>query len=627
MPTMTGKRPAALVADGLKHHRAGRLDTAESAYRAALAADPAHPDALHLLGIVRHQQGAHAEALTLIERAIAGKPREAAFHNNRGEACRALGRLEDAVASYRQALALDPAFVDALSNLGAALLGLGRAQEAAERLEQALTHRPDFPEALANLGNAWQRLNEPEKALACYRRALALRPGWPEVEATMGAVLQVQGRRDEAIASYRRALAAAPEDAQAWSNLGLALHGNRRLADAEAAIRRALALAPDMAAAHLNLGLILQDQGRIEDAIASFERATALNPTDPNAHSNLGPALIEQGRLDDALQALERALALDPKLPEAHFNQSLVYLLRGDFARGWEEYRWQWRKKAIRDKFPQPLWDGGAIRDKTVLLYADQGLGDTIQFLRFVPQVLERAKAVIVQVQPGLRWMAEEVAKGATIVSRDDHGLAFDGWAPLPSLPHVLGIPCAAFAERVPYLAAPPARIARWRDRLGGTGFKVGIAWQGNPLVAGDRGRSIPLAHFAPLARVPHVRLISLQKKDGLEQLQGLPAGMAVETLGPSFDDGPEAFADAAAVIASLDLVVTSDTAIAHLAGALGRPVWVALKIVPDWRWMLDSDASPWYPTMRLFRQTQPHDWDEVFQRIQNELARAAAHR
>jgi tetratricopeptide (TPR) repeat protein len=624
---MTGKQPAALVADGLKHHRAGRLDKAESAYRAALAADPALPDALHLLGVVHHQQGDHAGALTLIERAIAGKPREAAFHNNRGEACRALGRLEDAVASYCQALALDPRFVDALSNLGAALLALGRAREAAERLEQALALCPNFPEALANLGNVWRNLGEPEKALACYRRALALRPGWPEVEANVGAVLQVQGRLDEAIACYRRALAAAPGDAQAWSNLGLALHGQRRLADAEMAVRRALALALDMATAHLNLGLILQDQGRIEEAVASFECAAALNPTDPKAYSNLGPALIEQGRLDEALSALERALALDPDLAEAHFNQSLVYLLRGDFTRGWEKYRWQWRKKAFRDKFPQPLWDGGAIRERTVLLYADQGLGDTIQFTRFVPRVLERAKAVILQVQPGLCWLAEGIAKEVTIVSRDDHGLAFDCWAPLPSLPHILGIPSTGFAERTPYLAPPPDRIARWRDRLGGAGFKVGIAWQGNPLVAGDRGRSIPLSCFAPLAQVPTVRLISLQKKDGLDQLQDLPAGMTVETLGPAFDDGPEAFADTAAVMACLDLVVTSDTAIAHLAGALARPVWVALKAVPDWRWMLEGEASPWYPTLRLFRQTRSGDWDGVFRRIHNELARVAAHR
>ncbi len=267
----------------------------------------------------------------------------------------------------------------------------------------------------------------------------------------------------------------------------------------------------------------------------------------------------------------------------------------------------------------RPRWSGEDISDKTLLICCEQGLGDTLQFVRYVPRVVARAKQVIFWVQPALKALLRDI-DGATLIGMDERPPAFDVYCPLLSLPRVFATTLATIPADAPYLGADAAAVARWRSRLGQEGFRIGVAWQGKPGVNVDLGRSIPLTAFAPLARTPGVRLISLQKNHGVEQIAALPDGMRVETLGPDFDNGEGAFLDAAAVMMNLDLVVTSDTAIAHLAGALARPTWVALKSCPDWRWMLGG-ASPWYPTMRLFRQSAAGDWDGVFAQMARELA------
>jgi hypothetical protein len=309
-------------------------------------------------------------------------------------------------------------------------------------------------------------------------------------------------------------------------------------------------------------------------------------------------------------------LRLAPTAAAPRYNLALLLLLTGRFAEGWDAWEARFAAGAVpRRSFAQPVWDGTPLGERTLLIYSEQGLGDTIQFCRYVPWLQGR---VVFEVQPRMKSLLQTLPGNAKLVTAGEDLPAFDLVCPLMSLPRLAGTP----AGTVPYLSAEPERVERWRQRLGGNGLKVGIAWQGNPNRHEDKGRSISLRQFLPLMEVPGIRLISLQKNDGLDQPSAVPE-LRLESLGQDFDAGPGAFVDTAAVMESLDLVITSDTAVAHLAGALGRPVWVALRAVPDWRWMLERSDSPWYPTMRLFRQATRDDWKPVFADMARELAKA----
>jgi hypothetical protein len=333
-------------------------------------------------------------------------------------------------------------------------------------------------------------------------------------------------------------------------------------------------------------------------------------PRDAQAQGNLGGVLKELGRPVEALDCYRAALRLHPDDPVLHVNLGIALLLAGRFDAGWEEYEWRFRAGAARiPPCTQPRWNGEELAGRTLLIRAEQGIGDTIQFCRYVTMAAARGP-VALEVQPGLRHLVRDLP--ARIIEAGGVLPVFDLWCPLLSLPPLLGMQAPA----PPYLTADADRVAAWRDRIGVHGRRIGIAWQGNPASAAERGRSIPLREFLPLAQIPGVRLISLQKHHGLEQFAGVPDGVRIETLDDDFDAGPDAFIDTAAVMQCLDMVITSDTSVAHLAGALGRPVWVGLQHVPDWRWLLEGEDCLWYPTMRLFRQTKRGDWGGVFARM-----------
>ena len=378
-----------------------------------------------------------------------------------------------------------------------------------------------------------------------------------------------------------------------------------------------------------NLCAVLRMQGKLAEAVAMGRRAVALQPHFLTAQFNLAVALEDSGEWEESLAGFQRVLDLDPCVAEGHFALAQAYLRQGDFARGRAEYEWRlhlpeygWMRRlpAFTEK---PRWSGETIRDKTILISAEQGLGDTLQFIRYIPRVVARAHRVIFWVQPALKALLRNV-EGVELVSMSEPHPSFDVYCPLLSLPGVFATTPGDIPPVEPCIEADPEAVERWRLRLGDHGFRIGVSWQGKPGASVDLGRSIPLAIFAPLARIPGVRLISLQKNAGVEQLLGLPDGMKVETLGEEFDNGEGAFLDTAAVMMNLDLVVASDTAIAHLAGTLGRPTWVALRRVPDWRWMLDRPDTPWYPTMRLFRQKVAGDWEGVFSEIAESVAARA---
>lgn len=613
---------------GLILRECGRAEEALAAFDKALALKPDHVEALNNRGGVLYELGRLEEALASYDKALAPRPDYAEAHYNRGVALQALGRPEEALAGYDKALALRPDYADALINRGGALKELERLGEALACYDRALVLRPDSAEAHYNRGGALRELGRPGEALASYDKALALNPRYVEALVNSGVVLNELERPEQALANFDKALEIAPGDAEAHNNRGVALTALGRAEEALACYDRALALKPDYAEAHNNRGAELSFLRRPEEALASFDRALAIRPDYVEALNNRGLELLGLKRIDEALASCDKALSLQPDYVEALYNRGWIALFMGDFARGWKGYELRWAKKGAppRDMIPPfPPWKGEDLNGKRILIYEEQGSGDVIQFSRFLTRLRAMGAQVVFQLRPALHQILRPFATTVDLVPRLPDGESFDFQCALLSLPAVLGTTLDNIPAEMPYLEPESARVDHWRRRVGDRGFKIGICWQGNPGTKIDIGRSVPLRCFAPLAAIPGVRLISLQKNHGLEQLTNSPPGMTVETLGAAFDGGADAFLNSAALMFSLNLVVTSDTAVAHLAGALGRPVWVALKWVPDWRWMMDRSDSPWYPTMRLYRQTIRDAWSEVLDRIGADVAELSA--
>jgi len=435
-----------------------------------------------------------------------------------------------------------------------------------------------------------------------------------------------------------------PDYAEVHANLGNALSDQDSLEEAENSYRLALQYRPDCAEAFYNLGILFAKRGKVLEAIGYYRQAVALKPTYLDAHVNLGNALRLIGRMDEALASFQHALQLEPNCASAHWNRSIVLLARGDFIQGWPEYEWRWAQhKFARRHLPQPLWDGSDLNGKTILLHAEQGLGDTLHFLRYIPLVQRRGGHVVAECQPQLLSLLSGNVP-VNLVARGSALPVFDVQAPLLSLPGIFRTGISTVPADIPYIHATPKLVEHWQHQMccvrsaecgvdNGTSdnaprtahsaqvLRVGIAWQGNPGNPLDRHRSIPLACFARLAALPTVRLFSLQKGAGTEQLAAAP--FAVTDYGRRFDEATGTLMDSAAIMINLDLVICSDTVVPHLAGALGIPVWIALALAPDWRWLLNREDSPWHPTIRLFRQRRFGDWDDVFDRITAELKRA----
>ncbi|WP_018262858.1 tetratricopeptide repeat protein [Methylobacterium sp. WSM2598] len=463
-----------------------------------------------------------------------------------------------------------------------------------------------------------QRAGQVEAALARCERLLAREPRNVAAARLAACLCFGLGRFEAALARYDRALALDPDHAETLRDRGVTLQALSRPEDSLASLERALARDPASAATWFDRANALVSLGRPEEALASLDRALALRPADPDALGNRGNVLHELGHLDEALASYAQSLVLRPHAPEVLTNRAITLLTLGRFAEGFQAYEWRRRQRGwVEPRPPGPEWQGDLIAGQRLLLYAEQGLGDTIQFVRFARIAAARGMEVVLSVQEPLRALLSGLPF-LRVLAPDEPLPVLHAHAPLMSLPRLLRLDAADLAAG-PYLAAQPERVAAWRARLP-PGFRVGVAWQGQPGRAIDRGRSLPLACLAPLARVPGVRLVSLQKVHGLDQLDRLPEGMAVTVL-PDLDAGPDAFLDTAAVMMSLDLVVTSDTAVAHVAGALGRPVFVALKPVPDWRWGLAGERTAWYPTMRLFRQERRGDWEAMAAAMAREVA------
>lgn len=582
---------AAKLRSAKEKHLAGKVVEAEKGYRELLETHPGLNEVLHPLGIALQQQGRHAEALDYIDRWLKIAPRD----------------------------------YEALVNQGSSLLNLGRAQEAAASYRQALALRPSAPDTQILKAMAEQQIGDLVAAEKSVRSVLSLLPNSPEGLFMLGNILCATGRRAAGMQAYRDALRYRPTMVEPMINLASQLQGLNQREEAAALYREALRLRPGTPEALLNLSTMEYEDGADpEQTIEKFQQVLSQLPDHPDTLNNIANLLMNMNRLEEAQSYMRRRLAVPPDASSSHGSAAALFMLMGQWEEGWQHFEWRW----LRDNLPVPLrdfgkpeWSGEDISDKTLLIHHEQGLGDSIQFVRFALEMVKRAAHVILEVPRNLIPLYGCIP-GVTLAAYDEPLPPFDVHIAIMSLPCVLGVTVDNVPAPIPYLHADPARVEAWRDRIPKDGFRIGIVWQGKPGTGVDKGRSYTLDQLAPIARVPGVTLVSLQKGYGLDQLDRLPDGMKVATLGPDFDEGPGAFLDTAAVMQHMDLIISSDTSVAHLAGALGCPVWVPLKFSPDWRWMIDRGDSPWYPrTMRLFRQTELGDWAGVFQRLADDVA------
>ncbi|MBV9548497.1 MAG: tetratricopeptide repeat protein [Alphaproteobacteria bacterium] len=532
-------------------------------------------------------------------------------------------RPADALRRFDEARARGMVPPELLVDRAVALKRLGRANEAVASCDAALKLAPRFaPAHLIRAESLWA-LERHDEALADYDAALAAMPDFVHARSGRAALLMALSRPAEALDDLSRLLKQQPTDAQLHNRFGLALAELLRFDEALTAFDRAQALAPRDAGMWHNRGVALWSLERYSEAVESYDKALALNPGLFVTLSNRANTLQEMLRLDEAMAAHDRVVATWPDYVSGHWNRSQGRMLQGDWKEGLTEFEWRKRRPEVKaDYLAERQWSGAEdLAGKTLLIRAEMALGDTIQFVRYGALAQDRGARVVLAVQPPLlRLVSESLTPPADmVIAKDDEPPPYDYQIASMSAPLAFGTTPDNAPHRVPYLKAEPALAARWKARLGDQGFKIGICWRGGR-PGNDMGRTFPPALLAPLAALPGVRLISLQKGEGEAQLGALPAGMIVETLGEDFDAGPDAFRDTLAVMQSLDLVISCDTAIAHLAGAAARPLWMATKKVPEWRWLLHRTDSVWYPTARLFRQHEIGDWSNVFVEMENQL-------
>lgn len=577
--------------------------------------------ALHSLALTELQQRNYEAGVNLITAALGLNPSSVEAWANLGLALGLLDRHDEAVASFDQALALQPDFAEVSCSRAVALGKLGRHGDALAGFDRALAIRPHYVEALYNRGVMLGNLDRHVEAVESYDRALALDPAHAKALNNRGVALGNLDRNAEAIASFGRALAIRPDFAEALLNRGITLAGLDRHDEALADYDRALTIDPGYAEALFNRGTALANLDHPVEAIADFDKAVAIRPDWADAISNRGVALVSLNRHAEAIAAFARATAIEPDHPDANCNEGLAWLRLGDFRRGWAKYESRWNSRDLasqRRAFAQPLWLGGEeLRGRTILLHAEQGLGDTIQFARYAPLVALLGAQVILEVQPPLEPLMSRIDGVSGVTGKGKPLPEFDVHCPLLSLPLAFGTELGTIPAGVPYIAAPEDRVVKWRDRLGPpTSPRVGIAWAGSPTNRNDRNRSIALCHLASILAVPGVEVVSIQKDIGETDRELLRGNAHIMHVGDELAD----FADTAAVMSQLDLVVSVDTAVAHLAGAMARPVWLLVPFAPDFRWLLDREDSPWYPTARLFRQPGIGEWDSVLARVRREL-------
>ena len=614
------------VAIGCALAETGEAETAAEAFRRALALSPGHVEAEVNLGAALQNAGHLDAAEAALRDAARRAPDRADVRIKLAAVLRVGGRLDEAEAELSEVVRLAPDDAAALANLGGVRQQRGRFADAEDVLRKALSLAPEMVEAFNNLALVLQRTGRLEEAESTLREASRLKPDNVAALSNLGGVLVDLGRTEEAEPVIRRALDLDPDLVGSLNNLGLALKDLGRHAESEEALRRAILLGDDYADAHSNLGTTLEEMGRLEEAEAELETALALEPGHVEARVNLCVVLKAAGRPREAESMLREAVSMDPDNVQAHWNLALLMLLFDDFENGWREYDWRWRLPGRERMFTErPLWTGEDLSGRSLLVYAEQGFGDTLQFIRYLPEAAARAARVVVHCQPGLERLLRGslvglVAGVDTVISGDAPAPPTDFQAALLDLPALLGATREAIPDGCPYLHPRAAPQTAFIERTDGA-VHVGLVWSGNPAQKDNRYRAVPLASLVDAVDVPGVRLHSLQVGAASDDIRSL--GLVDRVADPT--DRIADFLDTADAVSQLDLVITVDTAVVHLAGALAARVWVLLWRNADFRYFLETEDNPWYPTMRLFRQPARFEWDPVLERVRAELVRLVA--
>jgi Flp pilus assembly protein TadD len=601
---------------------AGRLLEAETAARRVLIREPSHPDALNLLGSIALHDGRADAAIGVLRQAAAAAPRATEPRINLGHALKAAGRLAEATLSYREAVRLRPRDAQARYALGNGLLAEGRHDAAEAELREATRLAPRFAGAHNNLGHVLRQRGRPKDAEAAFRQALHLAPDQAEWHLNLALAVGEQQRTADAIAALQAALRLAPDNVDALHAYGTLLVRAGRFEDAIGPLRRLRALQPGTPDPFAGLAQALTALGAFDEALALARETVLLVPDSAGARSNLGAALLALGWLREAETEYETALGLEPNHALARTGRAFVRLREGRLEAAWDDYEARLDAQAMGsdrafslvidpNRLSGEAWDGGPRHGRSLLVYPEQGQGDAIQMVRYAA-MLAGDGPVFWAAPPSLRRLLTGVAGIATVLTPDDEIPPHDLHCSVMSLPRLFRTSLATVPGGVPYLFADPAHTEVWRARLAGcTGRKIGLAWQGNPDYLLDRLRSIAPEHLRLLDGARDATFVSLQLPR-----PKVPPPLKLIDLTDNLSD----FADTAALMAALDLIVTVDTSVAHLAGALGRPVWLLNRFNTDWRWLTDRDDSPWYPTMRIFRQSTPRDWDSVLAEVRTAL-------
>ena len=646
---------SALFNKGLTLHQQGRLEESRLFCEELLRKVPRHSDAWNLLGVIAAQTGNTSYAVSLLGKAIQINPCHATAYFNLGNALKDLNRLDEALASYEQAISLKPDLVETYNNRGDVLNALNRLCEALESFEQAISLKPDFAKAYNNRGLVLKDLNRLDEALASIEKAIAINFDYAEAYNNRGIILLALNRLDEALASIEKAIAINPGFAEAYNNRGLVLKDLNRLGEALASIDQAIAFRPDYVEAINNQGIMLKDLKRLDEALASIERAIALNPClaeayntranvlialnrseealasieqalslKPNyaeAINSRGLALKDLNRLDEALASLDQAIALKPDMVEIRWNKSLALILMGDYMLGWRQYEWRLLKKEnLIDYhiFPDKIaWRGETdLQGKTLLVHGEQGLGDVIQFCRYLPLLQATGARLIFEVPKTLVSLLSTLNCEMTVVASGSELPNFDAYCPIMSLPAVFKTTVETIPDQVPYLFTDPVKLAGWKRRLGDKkNLRAGLVWAGSTGHNNDKNRSIGLQAMLPLLDLP-IEWHCLQKEYRPDDMNVLAQYPQIRQHQNEIHN----FSDTAALIECLDLVITVDTSVAHVAGALGKPVWILLPYSPDYRWLLEREDSPWYPSARLYRQDANRSWQPVLAHVADDL-------
>ena len=611
--------------EAVQYHVSGRLNEAAEIYRSVLDSHPEQPDALNLLGLVANATGKHALAETLIKKAVTLAPARADYAYNLGLVMSTLGKIDEAISAYGKAIQIDPDYPDPLVNLSVIFQRRGRLDEAIGLLEKAASLKPGFGEALYNLGNAYYARGDREKAVATLRQAVQSKPDYVDALFNLGVILRGMAHYGESETCMEKVLHLCPDHVEAWFHLGLICYANGRMTEAFHAFKEAVRLKPDHLSALNNVGHICQERGEYDEAIHHYRTAINLHPRDAHAHFNLGTALQFRGYVAAAFEAFSTSLSLMPDNPSALFARGETRLAMGQLKEGFGEYQARLAIPKWGDRYPPlpgiPLWDGTSLAGRTILVRGEQGFGDTFQFARYLTLVKQKGGRVFFEVKAQAAPLFEGFAGVDRLMLKspvpDLSGV--DCYIHLLSLPHIFQTTMASIPPVVPFGFDRSKRLLPLALLSERPGPKVGLVWAGAPVHLNDRNRSLRLDQFGPLFDGEEVTFFSLQKGEAVKQLVDLPSRKNIIDLSSQLHD----FLDTALAIESLDLVITVDTSVAHLAGTLGIPTWVVLPFAPDFRWLLDREDSPWYPSVRLFRQETFGQWEEVVDRLKQNLVSA----